>query len=70
VAELKGIIVNPVYTGIGEYPRMVSDDQWVAAACRLIEEDGPEQFLVNLLYILRRTLGCIEWGGPLPPETN
>ena len=70
VAGIKGIIVNPVYTGIGKYPRMISDDQWVEAAGKLIDQDGPDQFLVNLLYILRRTLGCIEWDGQLPPDTN
>ncbi len=26
---------------------------WVRACAKLIEEEGPQQFLVNLLYVLR-----------------
>lgn len=69
-AGVKGIAMNPIYAGVGEYPRAISDDQWVAAARSILAEDGPDQFLVNLLYLLRRTFGCIEWGGHLPPDRN
>jgi hypothetical protein len=31
---------------------VVEDAAWVRACARLIEEEGPEQFLVNLLYVL------------------
>jgi len=67
---VKGMAMNPVYAGVGEYPKMVTDDQWVAAAGRVLEEDGPEQFLVNMLHILRRTFGCQEWGGQFPIDSN
>ena len=50
---VKGILVNPIYAGVGPYPRLVEDAAWVRACARLIEEEGPEQFLVNLLYVLR-----------------
>jgi hypothetical protein len=45
--------VNPIYTGVGPFPRMVEDDAWVRARVKLIEEEGTEQFLVNLLFTLR-----------------
>ena len=50
---VKGILVNPIYTGVGPFPRLVEDAAWVRASSKLIEEEGPEQFLVNLLYVLR-----------------
>jgi hypothetical protein len=49
---VKGILVNPIYTGVGPFPRLVEDAAWVRACARLIEE-GADQFLVNLLYVLR-----------------
>ena len=56
-AGIKGIVMNPVYAGIGEYPPLMSDKQWIAACKKILEEDSPEQFLVNLLFILRATFG-------------
>jgi hypothetical protein len=50
---VKGILVNPIYTGLGPFPRLVEDAAWVRACAKQIEEEGTEQFLVNLLYILR-----------------
>ena len=50
---VKGILVNPIYTGGGPFPCLVEDTAWVRASAKLIEEEGPEQFLVNLLFVLR-----------------
>ena len=54
---VKGILVNPIYAGVGPYPRLVQDDAWVRGCARMIEEEGSEQVLVNLLYVLRECLG-------------
>src|SRR6266705_1823965 len=54
--EVRGMIANPVYAGIGPFPQLVSDEQWVRAATKSIRVDGPEQFLVNLLHVLRQSL--------------
>jgi hypothetical protein len=51
--KLKAIDCNPIYAGIGPYRRLKSDEEWVRGAVKLIEEDGAEQFLVNLLAVLR-----------------
>jgi len=53
---VKGILVNPIYAGLGPFPRLVQDDAWVRGCARMIEEDGAEQVLVNLLYVLRECL--------------
>ena len=50
---VKGILVNPIYTGVGPFPRLVEDAAWVRACARLIDEEGADQFLVNLLHVLR-----------------
>lgn len=55
--QIAGILCNPVYAGVGVDQAVISDKMWVKAATRLIDEQGAEQFLVNLLYVLRQTLG-------------
>ena len=50
---VKGILVNPIYAGVGPFPRLVEDAAWVRACAKLIEEEGADQFLVNLLFVLR-----------------
>src|SRR5262249_54840541 len=50
---IRGVCINPIYTGLGPFPRQVKDDDWVRTCARDIEEEGAEQFLVNLLYVLR-----------------
>ena len=55
-AGVKGILVNPLNAGAGPFPPLVSDAQWVAACKQLLQRDTPEQFLVNLLFVLRQSL--------------
>jgi hypothetical protein len=42
---------------VGPYPALVDDETWVRAAAQMIKKEGFEQFLVNLLYVLRHSLG-------------
>jgi hypothetical protein len=55
-AAIKGILVNPIYAGVGPFPRLVEDEAWVRACAKLIEEEEADQFLVNLLHVLRECL--------------
>jgi|GEM_PF-2978852 len=55
---VKGILVNPIYTGVGPFSRLVEDEAWVCACAKSIEEEGKEQFLVKLLYVLRECLSA------------
>jgi len=57
-AEVNGIICNPIYTGLGKFPQQVDDEAWITAAGQFIAEEGAEQFLVNLLYLLRKSLAA------------
>ena len=38
------------------YPPIMSEGQWVEAAAKMIRDEGEEQFLVNMLYMLRKSL--------------
>jgi hypothetical protein len=58
-AATRGMLSNPIYTGIPPFSQVVSDAAWVHAAAALIREDGPEQFLVNLLHVLRSSMADV-----------
>jgi hypothetical protein len=62
----EGILLNPIYTGVGPFPRLVEDATWVRACVKLIAEEGPEQFLVNLLFVLRECLPAESKGRSRP----
>jgi hypothetical protein len=53
--RMRALICNPIYAGLGRYPALVSDEEWVRAAAQMIHKEGSEQFLVNLLYVLRQS---------------
>ncbi len=55
-AELRGVTINPIATGIGRHPRSVTDEDWVLICQRDIEVNGLAQFLTDLLHILRLTV--------------
>jgi hypothetical protein len=56
-------VPNPIYAGIGPYPALIDDKTWVRAARKMIDRDGAEQFLVNLLYLLRQDFENAKMGG-------
>ena len=56
IAEVRGVAINPVVTGIGRHPRSISDEDWVLACERDVEDNGLAQFLTDLLHVLRLTI--------------
>ena len=54
--QVRGIICNPIYAGIGPYPGIIDDRSWIKSASKAIDEVGNEQFLINLLHLLRESL--------------
>ena len=54
--QVRAILCNPIFAGIGQFKASVSDEEWVQGAARVIAEQGAEQFLVNLLAVLRASL--------------
>jgi hypothetical protein len=55
--KLRMFFCNPIYAGVGAFPQLLNDDDWVRAAAKSLREDGPEQWLVNMLYALRASIG-------------
>jgi hypothetical protein len=64
-AQVKGVICNPCYVGFGPFTQVVPDEQWVAAALVQIKREGAEQFLVNMLAMLRASAERFPGQGPL-----
>ena len=56
--KMQSLICNPIYAGVGPFPALVDDETWVRTAAQMIEKEGAEQFLVNMLYVLRHSLGA------------
>lgn len=54
---VQAILMNPANAGIGLYPRIVSDEQWIEANAAIIREVGATPYLRQLLAILRDTFG-------------
>ena len=54
--HVREVLCNPFVTGIGPFPAIISDEEWVKVASKIIQDEGPEQFLVNLLAILREAI--------------
>jgi hypothetical protein len=77
-AAARGMLSNPIYVGVPPYNRIVSDEAWIRAASKLIEEEGAEQFLVNLLYMLRVSMVDAvpeeaipdDYDGPWPDDSD
>ena len=55
--QIKTILCNPIYTGIGPYPSIVSDEKWIEVGVKLIEEIGIKEYLFNVFYCVEEYLG-------------
>lgn len=55
--QVRALFCNPLFTGIAHFPKTVDDETWVRSAMQAIREHGSEQWLVNMLYVLREFLG-------------
>jgi hypothetical protein len=48
--KVKGIFCNPLYIG---HP--LPEEAWIRKAIQMIKDEGREQFLVNLVAVMRQT---------------
>jgi hypothetical protein len=58
-AMVAGMICNPVYAGIPPFPAMVDDKTWIAAGVTMVEAEGLRQYLVNVLYQLKKSMQAV-----------
>jgi hypothetical protein len=54
-----GIICNPVYAGIPPFPAAVDEQAWIAAGVQMVKNVGLRQYLVNVLYQLKRSINSV-----------
>ena len=57
--DVRKMLTNPVYVGIGRYPRMIEDDMWIKAAQMGIKEHG-NNFWLDLQTNVIEFLGISE----------
>ncbi len=55
--EVEKIISNPVYVGIGLYPRIVNDDMFIQAGVIAIKEYGLQRYFSYLFENLKQLFG-------------
>lgn len=54
--DVEKVLVNPIYTGLGPFPRLIEDELWIKAAARNIKQMGAEKFFRAMLRELRTSL--------------
>lgn len=58
--DVANLIANPIYVGMGPYPKILDDDLWVESAVRAIGEEGAAAFLTRMLTVLRAALDAAQ----------
>lgn len=54
-SAVRDMLTNPVYTGMGPYPAIIRDEDWLDANTKLIEEDGSEVVIRSILARFQET---------------
>lgn len=56
--QVRWLCTNPVFAGIWQefYPGLVSEEIWIEANAAAIRQEGAQQWLTNLLAILREEM--------------
>lgn len=54
-ADIGGVLCNPVVTGLGPFPQVVPENIWLKAAEKQVAEEGAEQYLVNMVFMLKES---------------
>jgi hypothetical protein len=62
--DIREILSNPIYTGIGPFPQIVDDETWVRAGAKVIAEIGAEAYQTQLLKSVRASFDGSEVSRP------
>jgi hypothetical protein len=57
VNDVRSILHNPIYVGLGPYPALIDVATWIGAQERLVEADGAGPVLVQIRRLLEETIG-------------
>ena len=55
--DISRIIHNPVYTGIGPFPRLIDDDMWVKCMTKSVEKNGLEGAYLKMTEAVEESFG-------------
>jgi len=47
--DVRKMLTNPVYTGVGPYPAVIEEETWLKCNVRLIEETGTRDVVESIL---------------------
>ncbi len=62
VNDIRNIMHNPVYIGLGPFPPMIDEKMWITVQERAIGQDGVGPVLVQIRRALEETFGSApEW---------
>jgi len=51
--DVRKMLTNPVYTGVGPYPAIIEEETWLKSNVRLIEETGARDVIESILARFR-----------------
>ena len=54
-SDVRAVLCNPVNVGLGPFKQAVPEDLWLKAAEKQVAEYGAEQYLVNVLFMLKES---------------
>ncbi|HEY3277628.1 MAG TPA: hypothetical protein VGJ94_13500 [Syntrophorhabdaceae bacterium] len=51
------IIHNPLFTGIGPFPRIINDEEWVKCMAKSAENNGPDYAYLKMTEAVEKSFG-------------
>jgi hypothetical protein len=64
VSDVRAVLCNPVNAGLGPFKHAVPEDLWLKAAEKQVAEYGAEQYLVNVLFMLKESFKRVQGHPP------
>jgi hypothetical protein len=58
--DVMKLLANPIYTGVGDYPAIVTDDVWIKTFISLESEFGQYRALQTMLDQLRLSMAALK----------
>lgn len=55
--DVQNIVNNPIYVGLGPFPRIIDDDSWIKAQAPVVKEKGLKRTLENIRKQLQGSVG-------------
>ena len=63
-SDVRAVLCNPVNVGLGPFKQAVPEDLWLKAEEKQVAEYGAEQYLVNVLFMLKESFKRVQGHPP------